>query len=440
MITYLRQLNKDKLLSFIINRIVLRDSFVLIALKSLNKVLFFAFVLVVAKYLGQEDFGDFVFIVGVINLVSSPIVTIVSLIVARIGCSFPSETYMNNLRWFYQKYRLYTFSSSLFIIILFFMAEPWLIEHTKIRAHGSFSVAGVIMAGHIIFSYNLGILQAIESFRAIGILFFLIGCLTLAFGIGMVWWNLGIIYAYSAQALAFMISMAAMVWVVNTVLPKRPISPENYSFSISKFSILIFISIIAFFILNSMDVIMVKLLFNRMEAGYYTRLEVFGKIFFVLSTSLATVLFPRVSKIYERDGNPTLYLIKGTASFFILSIPIMLVFLLFSENFFSAIYEDSFAVNTNILLLILIANVFQSYIFLLINYEGAVIDRGMVYWIGGILAVQSVMFSLNHGSLYQIAINILVPSSIGSVVLLTHVLFKNMKLFANGCITGSIRK
>ena len=88
------------------------------------------------------------------------------------------------------------------------------------------------------------------------------------------------------------------------------------------------------------------------------------------------------------------------------------------------LFGAAFTADPVILLLILIAKFFQAYIFILINYKGAMIDRGMAYLVVAILAAQSLMFLTYHDSLIHIAVDILLPSLAGSLVLLGYILHK----------------
>ena len=423
----LNPLKSGSLWHLLIKKVILRDSVFLIVFRTFAKLFLLGFVLIAGGYLSQEEFGDFQFIMSVINLSIQPTI-VVTLIITRISCSFPPETLKKNLRWIYQRSRLYLIVTFIFVIALFSLTDSWLSEVANIQTAGLITIAGLIIIAHLIYNYNLGFLLSIESFRAIGLLTFSIGFITLSIVLVVICQGLGILYVLGTYATAIILTLLAMFMVIARKLPKESMSATKNSFPVMKYGILIFLSMAAFFIIFNMDILVIKVLFSRTEVGYYASLELVGKISFLFSSSLAMVIFPKVSKIYERGENPTPYLIKGSLSFFVLSILGMIVILFFSEEFFQIIFGNDFVGDLSILTLILFAKIFQSYIFLLINYEGAVIDRWMVYWISGVLVMQSVMFLLNHDTLHQIATDIVVPSVIGSIVLLLHILIKRKNL------------
>jgi O-antigen/teichoic acid export membrane protein len=154
---------------------------------------------------------------------------------------------------------------------------------------------------------------------------------------------------------------------------------------------------------------------------------------FLLSSSIGMVVFTRASKIYEQGKDPVSYLIRGTVLYFGAAFVSLIGIYVFSGNIYHALYGDTFSWNPVILLLILVAKIFQSYLFLLINYERAILKNNIVYWVSGIMAVQALMFWLNHGSLLQIAINILIPSVMGSAgIMITILINKNRFKYITG--------
>lgn len=384
--------------------------------------------IIVAGYLSQEDFGDFQFVIS-FNIVFSQMIVVLTLVITRIGCSFPSEKLGNHLRWLYQKGMPYLVTSFILLTVFFYLIDPWIVKLANIHKTGSIAITGLAITFYLLMAYHLGFLQTMESFRTIGLLFFMIGCLTLVFGLPIIWYNVSILYVYSAQAAAIFITLLVMMVIVDRALPKQPIPVANHSFSIPKFSVLMVLSVGAFFILYSMDILATKLFFNRMTAGYYARLEIIGKISFVLSTSIAMIIFPKASKIYDQGKDPISYLTKGSLLYFGLSVLAMAPILLFSEEIFHSIFGMSLTGSPVLLPLIVAAKIFQSYIFILINYESAVVDRWMVYILGGLVFLQIAMFLNYHNSLMQVVINIMVPSVLGSFVVLGHILIKRKRSF-----------
>ncbi len=62
------------------------------------------------------------------------------------------------------------------------------------------------------------------------------------------------------------------------------------------------VAVAAFFVIQTMYMITVKLLFDRTTAGLYARLELLGKLSFTLASSIALVLLPRAGRAFETAG------------------------------------------------------------------------------------------------------------------------------------------
>jgi O-antigen/teichoic acid export membrane protein len=300
--------------------------------------------------------------------------------------------------------------------------DPLLTKIAKIRASGSFAIAGIIMSATLIFNYLIGILQSLERFYAIGLLFFSAGLLNIILGFALVSLDLGVVFAYGAQALAIILVLAVAVFMINRILPREGVASEIGRFSVSHFSLLAVTSIGIFFILYNMDVIASKVLFDRRTAGYYARMALIGKVSFLLASSLALIIFPKVSKAYDSNENPAPYLFKGTVSFLGMSLVGLVCIIAFAKIGSPIIFGEGFVLDIKILFLIVFAGIFQSYIFILLNYGTAIIDKGIVYCMLGLLALQSSMFILNHSSLIRIGINMFVPSLLGAIYLLFYML------------------
>lgn len=417
-------MNKYKFSTNLLNFwFLLKDSFLLIIFKSISKVLLLGFVVIVANYLTQEEFGDFQFTISLTNICVQPMI-IISMIITRIGCNYPLEKQGNHLRWLHDKLQMLWILGIVLLIGSFYLIDPLIAKIANIEASKSITIAGITIAFHLLFFYYLGFLQALEAFKEIALVFCSVGCFTLILGFTVIFWNLGIRFIYLSQAIAVMLTVTIMSIMVDHQLPKQPIRAQNHDFLTLRFCLLMLFSICVFFILNNMDIIAVKIMFNRSQAGYYGRLELISKFSFILSSSIAMVIFPRISKIYEQGKDPVAYLIKGTALYFLTSILVIVLLLLFSGNIVQMLYRKEFTGDITIVLLISIAKMFLSYIFIVINYESAVVDLWLGYLLGGLLVVQSVMFWLNHNTLHQIATNIAVSSILGAIIFLGHIVFK----------------
>lgn len=350
------------------------QSLSLLLLRGVFKLFQFVFLFLVAHYLSQEEFGDFTFVAGVVNLIVQPTL-ILSLVVARLSCSYPLENRLANMRWLLVHGKKRICIAFILIATAFYLLDPALSIIGNLGTRGAFAVAGVTIAGTILFNYYLGFVQALEAFKAIGILFASLGLSMLLLGGAAVGLDMGMLGVLSGEALSRIALLIAAVWIILRLLPVQSVRPPKRSFHVYRYGAILFITMLAFFVSFSMDTIVVKTLFNRTEAGYYLRLDFIGKMIFLLGSTFAVIIFPRVCKACEVNADPKPLLYRYGLLFAVGLAASFLFLALFSDNIFRILYEPDFDTDTMLLWTIAFARAIQSFFFILINYLSAMMPR-----------------------------------------------------------------
>lgn len=414
----------------LIQRIVRSDSLFLIGSKLGFKAFLLAFTLMLARYLSQEDFGDFQFVSSIVNFLTQPTI-VFSMIVTHIGFSFPPETRNENLRWLFRIGHVASIAVLLVIVTLFWSLDSWLIEKADVVRQGSFIVASFIIVANIALNVYLGFLQVFYKFKTIGVSFLIMGVLTVFFGAALYIWKLDVIYAYAIQAAASVLAAIFVIVMLNALLPSRVVPRRGFSFQTIKFSIKMGASLVIFFAMLNMDIIAVKFLFDRVDAGFYLRMEFVGKVFFVAASSLGSILFTKASKETAAGRDPHGILVKGNLLYGVMSAVIVVVVFVYPEGIVHAIFGAEAQVDTRLLLIILSARLLQSYVFILLNFSGAFVNRWMMVILGGLLSFQSLLFLLFHDTIESMAINALIPAALGCICLIAYTIVRRRQLFEN---------
>ncbi len=379
--------------------------------------------LLMARYLGQEEYGDFQFVAGVINLLAQPTM-VMTLIVTRINCNFTGAAFKNNVKWFFKRYNWAALSIFLTSALLFTLLDRHFVTVGNVGTRGTFMVAGVTVSLSMVINYYLGFLQALEDFRGIGIIFLVIGIFTLLTGVVVVVTDAGILWAYASESVSRIIALAVLLWLIWNRLPANSQPASVKQFSISRYTFYLFFSMMAFFCAFNMDIFAVKGLFNRMLAGYYLRLDFVGKLMFLLGSTFAIIIFPRSSKEFENGGNPIGILMKGSVIYWGFSALVAICIVSFSDTMFSLIFGKSFDVDKTLLIMLISARICQSYIYILINYLAAIISRLMVYGMLAFVSCQFFLLYLFHETLIVVSACMLVSSLICTLVLLFVILYR----------------
>jgi len=247
---------------------------------------------------------------------------VISLVLARIGCNFKDQTRLNNLRWLLNKSRLLTLGFFLVIVLFFYFIAPGLVQWADIETSGSFIIAGIFISCTYILMGYIGLLQSIDRFYIIAWLFLVMSFVVATAGFTVISLKLGILSLYGVLALSTAIALITAIVVVDRILPRTPEQPRFGRKMIVHGLGLTLSTLFVFFILCSTDVIAYKFLFDSSTAGYYARHILFGKITFMIATTIALIIFPKMSKKAHELKTTKIILSKGLRFFFVFSMPL----------------------------------------------------------------------------------------------------------------------
>ncbi len=394
----------------------LRESVILAFNKTVFKGLTFVFFLVVAARMTQEQFGDFQLIATLLNFLAQPLIA-VPIVLTRIASTFPSASSSGNLRWLFDSARPWVLWATLAVVLSGAALDPWVASLFDLGGQGFFALTSLAAAGYLLFIFAVGFLQANEDFRKIGYLFLLAGLLTAGFGV-LARFTTSIVAFYMVQPAALIsVGVVACLGIARGLATKPLPFDKKELLRLWPGLASVVVAVAAFFVIQTMDMITVKLLFDRTTAGMYARLELLGKLSFTLASSIALVLLPRAGRAFERGSQARSVLARGTRLYFGAA-GIALVALWASSDFLlNALYGRPLEGATVILVVVSAAKIVQSYLFVMINYRGAVLDRDCAWIMTAAATVQLILMVVNHGSLMAVAVNLLLTSVATAAVL-----------------------
>jgi len=386
--------------------------------KCLYKLSFLILILIVARLSKKEDFGDFQFSISLINTFTQPFLAI-PLIVTKYILSCSKNTQINlNLcsTYFYLKTKNLIFFTTSIITILFILFNFNLISLIKIDFKYTFFFVGVIISLSMILNYFLGFFQANERFDLYALPFFVMGICVIFSCLLFLFSKKIIPIAYSIQTSSFLIALFFSYFLFKKLIFKKDERLfKKLSHLVSapfiKYSLFLFLSMILFFFIQNMDIFLVKFYFNRSLAGTYARYELFGKIVFTFSASLATVLFSKINKTSLSFYKSKALYLKSNLTLFIFSFLVSLSVFIF-KGFLTHILYGTFLSNSILFLLILSAKTLQSFIFLSINCIAMEINYFLLISLLTFASLQLIGIIKFHFDLIHIALVIFVISLI----------------------------
>lgn len=400
-------------------RVISTDSLVLVGLRTLSKFLLLVFVLLCARLLAQDDFGDFQF-VDTLTVQALQLLVVASMVVSRVGCRFPEESQGAHLAVLHRRHGPRLLAAGVVLAGIGAAADPFMRASFNVSEPWCFAASGITVGAYLVFSYCMGIMQVQERFKTIGALFLVMGVVPLVLATGLFRDGATVLEAYAAVTTGT-VAAAALGWLlVARSLPAPGGSAVTPRLGLG-FAWLYLAVIGLFLAMHNMDIWTTKFFLGREAAGYYARFEFVGKIIFMISSCLTIVLFPKVGKAHERGCDPRNYLARGLKGFALLTCAFSAVILGLFHRLSPILFGEDLSTGLDLLTIIIVAKAAQSLMFILINYEAARVGRGMLLWVGATVALEAALFALLGTEPFTVACSAAAASVLGAAALTAHV-------------------
>jgi O-antigen/teichoic acid export membrane protein len=404
--------------------ILLRETVLLLVSKIAFKGFIFFALLIAAKRLSQVDFGDFQLLNNLVNAIVLPGFAI-SLVVARIGCAFPALEMRENLSAFHLRFRKVALLAAAAIWVAFMIIEVPLSHLVDIRTRGAVILAGLLTVLNLLLNYYIGFFQALERFHPISVSFLMMGVLTLLFSGLWYYFDLSTILIYSLQASAVLLTVIFNEWLLSRILPVPVAELKWPEIEAKKFTLITILASGAFFAIFYMDLFVAKMFLPADSAGYYARFSFIGKISFLMSSTLATIIFPRVAKAFDAGQSSIRYLLKSGLALGGVSAVAFVLSVVLAPYLSTYLFGHEFQLNAELMYLILITGTLQSLLYLLLNYAIARMNTWVPTLMCVLMLLQAGIFGFSHKdvkviTLIPLVIVLLALSILGTYFLITR--------------------
>ena len=406
---------------------MIKDSIILLLGKTSLKIFLLAYSFIAALSLTKETFAEFQLIVGLLNIVIQPSI-IISLFITYYGSISPKFMQKANLRFMMTNMNK-VFFIGLALFSLFFGLVGFAITNMlNISSYIPLTIASITIFGAIGCNYYFGYFQALENFRIISISYFLLGITT--FFLAFIWYFLGGgLYSFLLiQTLSFFTVLSFLKIIADNTL--KDDSEHKYvekNKDQTEYLIVLAVALISFFTFYNLDIFTARMVLTSENSSSYIRIGFIGKISFLVSSAIATVVFPKASKAFRAGENSWHYFFKGFATFFLISIFSSTIIYLFSDSIFYTLFKELEQNYEAILLIILATGILQSIIYFIVSYKMAEnsIHSSLIMLL--ILVLQYTAMSMNHDSTESIAINSLIVSIIGVILLSIKIIAEQLR-------------
>jgi O-antigen/teichoic acid export membrane protein len=346
------------------------------------------------RLLSLEDYGifntllSFSVVLGVLGgAFSNSVIKKVSAL--KVACRFDTLTH---LFWSLSFYcLLFGFLFGGFLIVLRSnFADFFNISDTQTLVSFSF-LMGLTFLGSLPKAYLQGLLR----FKALAFFTIFAAIVRFAFPIVAVYKGFRVDGVFGGMVLGTLLSYVISIFLLGKNFEKCDRSEglnSHYKTIINFVGPLIFIQV-GLTLLNNMDVILVKRLFDAQSAGIYAGVVTVGKIFLFGAGSVSTIMFPQVAEAFSRGEDPKktmkkflplqAFLVAAGALIFVL-FPKFITTLMFGERFLPAVqYVPLFTIFIGAYILV---NFFILYFMAIEKFEvtyilglGAILQAGLIW-------------------------------------------------------------
>jgi len=254
----------------------------------------FFYNLFMSRNLKLEDYGTLISLSSLVILISIPVGAVIPTVVNYAGTHFANNDF-DSVRAFFYKLIKPIVLISLVILFLSIFFSSQLGSFFQIESRALIVLAGITVFFAYLGTVNSGLLQAKLAFKYLSVVQFLSLFLKFSAGAILVLLGFGVNGAMTAFLLSFImpfvLGFIPLKFLIQKAVSNKKITniKEISSYGIS--------SAVVVFSLNSLvstDILLVKHLFNPLDAGIYAGISLVGKVIFFLTAPISTVMFPLI--------------------------------------------------------------------------------------------------------------------------------------------------
>ena len=198
---------------------------------------------------------------------------------------------------------------------------------------------------------------------------------------------------------------------------------------IYKYTIPVLIALTMLTAFYSLDLLLVKHFFIDKRAGYYAAVSLLGKVVFFGSMPITQVMFPKVNELYYKKKKSKNMLYKSALMILAFSLPVILIYFLFSKFIIKTLYGELYLEASNLLGWFAVMMTLFSLIYLISFYNLAINRKNFLYILGLFNILEIVLIYIFHDTLMQVVSILTVLMSI-----LAFIMFLKMLLIKDGKI------
>lgn len=263
----------------------------------------FLFNVFLSRNLQVSEYGVFISLIAVVTLISIPGNAIIPTIVSEAGIFYAHKNESAVKSLYLKILKPYLFGGFIVICIFIVFSGP-LSSFLKIESHLLTVAVSVLILLSYLGVVNLAFLQAKLAFKTISVVNIISSFIKLLAGVALIFLGLGLLGAFSAYLISFLMTIVVGVYVLKKELFSKQEKKVHLKYrdliSYGLPSAMVIFSINSFIFT---DIILVKHFFTAQQAGLYAGLSLVGRVIFYVASPINTVMFPIITNRFNKKEN-----------------------------------------------------------------------------------------------------------------------------------------
>jgi len=407
---------------------LLKGSLILFAGNLVGSGCNYFFQFFMSRNLSVSDFGAMNSLLSLLMITAVPAVSIL-LVSTKYVSNFKAAGDLEKIRLFQKKVFKKLGSYGIGILLLMLLASPWVAAYLKIDSYTPVIIVFLLIFFSFLIPVNLGVVQGLQRFLALGFLGSFSGFSRLMFGILLI--ILG--FSLNGAMMAILLASLTLFLVPFYFLRDIPASdPEVDDLGIGvkriiSYSTPVVLSSLGIMALTNMDLILVKHYFPAEQAGVYASVAVLGRTVFYFPGVIVMAMFPIVSESYALSKNPSHLLKKALGVTILLAGLGLIVLFIVPDLMLSFLFGKIFSQGAPLLRMFSIAMFFVALTNILANFHLAIERRWFLVVLLLGCTIEIVLISLFHQTLVTVLIILTAVNFLILVFLMYQTLRLNLK-------------
>ena len=383
----------------------LRDKFfehssIMVIASGLTMIFNYFYQIFMGRVLGPSNYGILGSVLSLMYIFSIPTGTLQT-VIAKFTSKFKINNDFDKIGKLFQRFIKYFFFIGLISFIFVALLSSWIANFLKMPSVLPLIILASSLSFIFILPINFGILQGLQKFFNLALNTTLLSVFKLFFGVCLVYIGLSVNGAVGALVLSTLLVFFVSMLSIKPFFKTKGEININF-IEIYKYSLPVFLFVTCLTMLTNIDVILVKHFLSAEEAGLYSATSVLGRAVFYASLAIATVIFPKISELYEQNMSYLSILRKGLIYVSFLSLSAFIGFKLFSPFIVKYFLGEPYLSIVPLLPLFTVAMSFLSLTTILAYYNLSINKTDFLYVLIVGTISEIILISLFHETLLQI--------------------------------------